>query len=100
MACGVVSEKLRTLDHDRPWRDDQFRFHEAVIEPGHVEVAAGRPFVHGNVPDAHAYEHQGAVAVRETDGRAGAASDLTVQPFDHVVGADPPAVPRGVSFVK
>ena len=43
MACGVVSEKLRTLDHDRPWRDDQFRFHEAVIEPGHVEVAAGRP---------------------------------------------------------
>ena len=33
-------------------------------------------------------QHQSGVAVRERSHHAGSAADLTVQPFDHVVGAD------------
>lgn len=39
------------------------RFHEVVIESGHVEVAARAPFVGGDVSNARADEHQGAVAL-------------------------------------
>ena len=88
-----MPEKLRTLDHGRPWSDDQFGFHEVVIEPGHVEVAAGRPFVCGDVPDARADEHERAVPVGEAAHDARAPADLPVQPLDHVVRADAPAVP-------
>lgn len=72
------------------------RFHEVVIEPGHVQVAAGRPFVRGDVPDARADEHEGAVAVGEAADHARAPPDLPVGPFDHVVRADAPAAPRGI----
>ena len=33
-------------------------------------------------------QHQGGVAVRECPHHAGPSADLTVQPLDHVVGAD------------
>ena len=48
----------------------------------------------GDVPGSGADEHQRAVAVRETADDARATPDLPVQPFDHVVRADPPAVLR------
>ena len=43
--------------------------------------------------DAGAYEHQRAVPVGEAAHHARAPADLPVQPLDHVVRADPPAVP-------
>ena len=69
------------------------RFHEVVIEAGHIEVATRGPFAGGGVPDAGADEHERAPAVGEAARNAGATSDLAVEPFDHVVRADPPAVP-------
>lgn len=33
-------------------------------------------------------QHQSRVAVRERSHHAGSAADLTVQPLDHIVGAD------------
>lgn len=69
------------------------RFHEVVIEPGHVEVTPVGPFVRGGVPDARADEHERAVPVREAFHDARAPPDLAVEPFDHVVRADAPAAP-------
>lgn len=89
----VVPERLRTLDHARPWRDVPVRFLQIVIEPGHVEVTPVGPFVRGDVPDARADEHERAVPVREASHDAHAPPDLAVEPFDHVVRADAPAVP-------
>ena len=71
------------------------RFHEVVIEAGHVEVAARGPFAGGGVPDAGADEHERAPAVGGAARHAGATPDLAVEPFDHVVGAGPPAVLGG-----
>ena len=71
------------------------RFHEVVIEAGHIEVATRGPFAGGGVPDAGADEHERAPAVGEAARNAGATSDLAVEPFDHVVRADPPAVLGG-----
>lgn len=45
------------------------------------------------MPDPRADEHEGAVAVREAAHDARAPPDLPVEPFDHVAGAYPPAVP-------
>ena len=69
--------------------------HDAV-EPGHVQVAACGPLVGGDVADPGADEHERAPAVRERADHAGAAADLPVQSFDHVVRADSPAVLDGV----
>lgn len=69
--------------------------HDAV-EPGHVQVAAARPIVGGDVADPGADEHERAPAIREAADDAGAAADLPVQSFDHVVRADPPPVLRGI----
>ena len=69
------------------------RFHEVVIEAGHVEVAARGPFAGGGVPDAGTDEHERAPAVGEAARHAGATPDLAVEPFDHVVRADAPAAP-------
>ena len=92
----VVPEKLRTLNHGRPWRDDQFASTRLSSSRDMSKVAAGRPFVRGDVPDARAYKHQRAVPIWEAADHARAPPDLPVQPFDHVVRADAPAVPRGI----
>ncbi|KIM00795.1 hypothetical protein LU08_09755, partial [Bifidobacterium adolescentis] len=55
-------------------------------------VAAGRPFVVGDVSDPRADEHEGAVPVGEASHDTRAPPDLPVQSLDHVVRADAPAV--------
>lgn len=63
-----------------------------VTEPGHVQVASRGPLVGGHVADARADEHERAPAVGEAADDARLAEDLPVQPFDHVVGMDSPAM--------
>lgn len=67
-----------------------------VTEPGHVQVAARGPLVGGDVSDARADEHERAPAVGERADHARPAADLPVEPFDHVVRADPPPVLDGI----
>ena len=52
----------------------------------HVFLAASLGTCH--MAKAGADQHQGRVTVRERPYHAGPAADLTVQPLDHVVGAD------------
>lgn len=72
------------------------RFLYGVVQSGHVQVAAGGPVVGGDVSDSCADEHQGAPAVGESAHDAGSPADLPVQSFDHVVGADAPAMLDGI----
>lgn len=67
-----------------------------VTESGHVQVAAARPIVGGDVADPGADEHERAPAVGEAADDPGAPADLPVEAFDHVVRADPPPVLRGI----
>ena len=67
-----------------------------VTESGHVQVAAARPIVGGDVSDPGADEHERAPAVGEAADDPGAPADLPVEAFDHVVRADPPPVLRGI----
>ena len=54
----------------------------------HVHVFLAAPLGARHVAQPRADQHQGGVAVRESPYHAGAPADLTVQPLDHVVGAD------------
>lgn len=72
------------------------RFLYGVAESGHVQVASGGPVVGGDVSDPSGDEHQGAPAVGVRADDAGSTSDLPVQPFDHVVGADAPTMLDGI----
>ena len=54
----------------------------------HVHVFLAAPLGARHVAKSGADQHQGGVAVRECPHHAGLAADLTVQPLDHVVGAD------------
>ena len=54
----------------------------------HVHVFLVAPLGARHVAKSGADQHQGGVAVREHSYHAGSAADLTVQPLDHVVGAD------------
>ena len=45
-------------------------------------------------------QHEGGVPIRERPHYAGAAADLTVQPLDHVVGADAGPVFAGKVTIK
>ena len=67
-----------------------------VTESGHVQVAAARPIVGGDVSDPGADGHERAPAVGEAADDPGAPADLPVEAFDHVVRADPPPVLRGI----
>ncbi|KFJ07481.1 hypothetical protein BITS_0731 [Bifidobacterium tsurumiense] len=73
------------------------RFLEVVIESGHVKVAYGAPIVCRDVAYARAYEHECAVGVGKAAYDPGASPDFPVEPFDHVVRPDPPAVLGGES---
>lgn len=59
---------------------------------GHVQIAAYGPLVAGGVANSDGDEHQGALVVGKAAHDAGATSDLPVQQFNHVVGADPSTV--------
>ena len=54
----------------------------------HVHVFLAAPLGACHVAQPRADQHQGGISVRERPHHAGSAADLTVQPLDHVVGAD------------
>ena len=54
----------------------------------HIHVLLVAPLGARHVAESCADQHQGGVAGKERPHHAGAAPDLTVQPLDHVVGAD------------
>ena len=54
----------------------------------HVHVLLVAPLGTRHVAESRADQHQGGVAIRECPHYAGPAADLTVQPFDHIVGTD------------
>lgn len=54
----------------------------------HVHVFLVAPLGSRHMAQPGADQYQSGVAVRERSHHAGSAADLTVQPFDHVVGAD------------
>ena len=54
----------------------------------HVHVFLVAPLGARHVTQPRADQHQGRVAIGKCANHAGPAADLTVQPLDHVVGAD------------
>ena len=54
----------------------------------HVHVFLAAPLGARHMAEPGADQHQGGVAVRERPHHAGSAADLTVQPLNHVIGAD------------
>ena len=54
----------------------------------HVHVFLVAPLGARHMAESRAVQHQGRISVRECPHHASAAADLTVQPLDHVVGAD------------
>ena len=54
----------------------------------HVHVFLAAPLGTCHMAKAGTDQHQGGVAIRECPHHAGSSADLTVQPLDHVVGAD------------
>ena len=54
----------------------------------HVHVFLVAPLGTCHMAQPRADQHQGGTSVRERPHHAGSAADLTVQPFDHIVGAD------------
>ena len=54
----------------------------------HIHVFLAAPLGTCHMAQPRADQHQGGVAIGERPHHAGSAADLTVQPLDHVVGAD------------
>ena len=54
----------------------------------HVHIFFAAPLRARHMAKPSADQHQSRVAVRECPHHAGSAADLTVQPLDHIVGAD------------
>ena len=61
----------------------------------HVHVFLAAPLGTRHVAKSGADQHQGGVAIGECPHHTGAPADLTVQPLDHVVGADARPMPAG-----
>ena len=55
----------------------------------HVHVLLVAPLGAGYMSQSGTDQHQGRVSVRERPHHTGPAADLSVQPFNHIVGADP-----------
>ena len=66
----------------------------------HVHVFLVAPLGARHVAKSGADQHQGGIAVRERPHHTGTPADLTVQPLDHVVGADARPVLIGESRVS
>ena len=75
--------RLRLSEVSRQWGVVQ-----SCLQMLHVHVLLAAPLGARHVAKSGADQHQGGVAVRERSHHAGSAADLTVQPLDHVVGAD------------
>ena len=54
----------------------------------HVHVFLVAPLGACHMAEPGADQHQGRISVRERPHHTGAPTDLTVQPFDHIVGTD------------
>ena len=54
----------------------------------HVHVFFAAPLGARHMAKSSTDQHQGGISIRERSHHAGPAADLTVQPLDHVVGAD------------
>ena len=54
----------------------------------HIHIFLAAPLGARHMAKPRADQHQGGVAIGECPHHAGPAADLTVQPLDHVVGAD------------
>ena len=54
----------------------------------HVHVLLVAPLGTGHVAQSGTYQHESRIAVRETSHHTSAATDLPVQPFNDIVGAD------------
>ena len=55
----------------------------------HVEVSLGTPFGSGNMPQAGTDQHEGGFAIRKGSNDFGSTFDLSVDPFQSIVGPDP-----------
>ena len=55
----------------------------------HVHVLLIAPLGAGHMAEPGTDQHKGRIAIREGAYHPGAAADLPVEPFDHIVGADP-----------
>ena len=61
----------------------------------HVHVFLVAPLGAGYMAQPGTDQHQSRVTVREASNHAGAAADLPVQPFNHIIGADTSPVLTG-----
>ena len=61
----------------------------------HIHVLLVAPLGAGHMAQSGADQHEGGVAVRETAHHTGAATDLPVQPFNDIVGANTSPVLTG-----
>ena len=55
----------------------------------HVHVLLVAPLGAGYMSQSGTDQHQGRISIRERPHHTGPAADLPVQPFNHIVGADP-----------
>ena len=55
----------------------------------HIHVLFVAPLGAGHMAQPGADQHQSGVAIRECTNHTGTSADLPVQPFNHVVRADP-----------
>ena len=66
----------------------------------HVHVLLVAPLGAHHVAESRADQHQGGISVRECPHHPRPSADLTVQPLDHVVGADADPVFAGKVTIK
>ena len=55
----------------------------------HVHVLLVAPLSAGYMSQSGTDQHQGRISIRERPHHTGPVADLPVQPFNHIVGADP-----------
>ena len=65
-----------------------------------IHVLLVAPLGARHVAESRADQHQGGISVRECPHHASAAADLTVQPLDHIVGADARPMLAGKVTIK
>ena len=60
----------------------------------HIHVASGSPLGSGYMAQSGTYEHQSTLAVRKSADCFGSAFDLSIQPFNGIIGPDSGSVLR------
>ena len=61
---------------------------ESSLQMLHVHVLLVAPLGAGHMAESGTDQHKGRIAIRESAHHPSAAADLSVEPFDHIVGAD------------